>query len=268
MTFRLLLSSLALIALTSATARAYDLFDPAPATELRALSADRPSTTITPRTVDPGHIQIETSLVSLASRPTDEGSESRITYAATHLRIGLLESLELSALIEPIVVTTIDREGDAATSAGYGNTSLRGKINLFGNDGPIAVGLTLFADHTNASGTWDAGIGIPIAATLPLGFELRLNAEGSSRAHNNTDPRDRCVRLSGMVRRELLSPVAILFEVDREIALGDPAFSTLRVGSSLAALLDPSIELDLGARAGLDGPVPDVFVFFGLTGRT
>lgn len=125
----------------------YTLFNPVPDDKLRPMSTERPSKTDSPFTVDAGHLLIETSLAShtrnndcisgtcAKTRQTTDG-------ATTTFRLGLTQSLDAQVIFDAYRdFDNLDKGTGTRTSKnGFGDTYLRLKYNITGNDsGALAV---------------------------------------------------------------------------------------------------------------------------------
>ncbi len=165
----------------------YNLFNPTPADQLREMATDGPGATESPYTVDAGHFQIEMSFVDYTSeKDTFDGETYRLDWLAVApltLKVGVLNSLDLQLLLEPYnhVYERLDDEY-RTTRHGFGDTTLRLKYNVWGNDaGSTALAVMPFVqfptsqDHLE-SDIVEAGLIVPFAAELPWDFYLGLTS--------------------------------------------------------------------------------------------
>jgi hypothetical protein len=113
---------------------------------LRELTTDRPDSTESPFTVDPGHLQLETDVVSYTRNRLDGVRTTEWAAAPFNLRYGVTPNSEVGIFVAPYIhVREEPRGGRAITTRGIGDTTLRMKYNFFGNDGgDTAFGI--FAD--------------------------------------------------------------------------------------------------------------------------
>jgi len=163
---------------------AFHLFNPTPSQYLRPMDTDGPGATESPYTVDAGHFQIEmTFLAYAADRESFEGEPYELEAAAILpmiLKVGLFNRVDLQLVLEPYNVVRERLGANEVTSRGFGDTTLRLKYNLWGNDS----GLTAFAVMpyvkfpTSKEGLGDnsleGGLILPLSATLPGEFWLGL----------------------------------------------------------------------------------------------
>jgi hypothetical protein len=165
----------------------FNFFNPAPLDQLRLLTTDGPGATESPYTVDAGHFQIEMALVDYTStKDTFEGVTSRqdwLAIAPFNLKVGLLNSLDLQLLLEPYNHAREREEGFSdVTRAGFGDTTVRLKFNLWGNDrgGTAGAVLPYLKIPTSQEGVGndvvEGGGILPLAVELPWDFHLGLTA--------------------------------------------------------------------------------------------
>jgi hypothetical protein len=128
----------------------FHLFNPTPTNYLRELTIDGPSSTESPYTVDAGHFQMELLFAAYTTYHesfTDEDFPDETgTYryelwsvAPMILKLGLLNKLDMQLVLEPYNFV-YEREfiGDydlRTRRTGFGDTTLRFKYNVWGNDG-------------------------------------------------------------------------------------------------------------------------------------
>lgn len=153
----------------------YHLFNPTPRELMRELSTDRPDTTESPHTVDAGHVQIEVSFLEY----TRDRDEDAFDVMPTNLKIGLTNYADLQLVLQPY----LNDEDDGDRIDGFGDTQLRLKVNLWGNDsGATALALMPFvqfptADDDLGASKVEGGLIIPFGIELPADFSLTLMAE-------------------------------------------------------------------------------------------
>lgn len=153
----------------------FHLFNPTPRELMRELSTDRPDTTESPHTVDAGHVQIELSFLEY----TRDRDEDAFDVIPTNLKIGLTNFADLQLVLQPY----LNDEDDGDRVDGFGDTQLRLKANLWGNDGgATALALMPFvqfptADDKLGASKVEGGLIIPFGIELPAKFSLTLMAE-------------------------------------------------------------------------------------------
>lgn len=240
-----------------AAADTYTVFNPRPQGELRELSTDRPDTTESPISVDAGHVQLEMDLVALGidRRAVDT---STVDVAVANLKLGITDRVDLQLVIAPY-----HREDVGATmmSSGYGGTTARAKINLWGNDGgPTAAALLPFVSR--ADGTWGAGLAVPVGFELPGGFGSAVMAQ--LELGDASGARDVSGMLTGTASHDLFGPVAAYAEAAVSIAADG---ATVQADGGVTMGIGPDVQVDVGTRLGVTGDAPDAEVFVGLSAR-
>src|SRR5882724_3213861 len=166
------------IALAEKNKSDFNLFNPTPPDLMREFNTDRPDKTESPYTVDAGHLQLEMDLVSYSYDSRNPQHESRrvqqLNILSTNFKIGLLNNLDFQLISDNFLWL---RDEDLSThqaneTSGAGDTTLRFKLNLWGNDGgKSAFGLLPFITFPTASddlGVQDTEFGL----ILPLALSL------------------------------------------------------------------------------------------------
>jgi hypothetical protein len=249
----------------------FHLFKPVPRARMRDFTPDRPGANENPFTVDAGHYHLEIGIASLALDETDAVRTTELAFAETKLRAGLLAWLELQLVIEPYSRSEVERssgdgDSEAVVDEGYGGTTLRLKLNLWGNDGaePTALGLLPFLRL--ADDAVDFGLAVPLALELPLELALAATIEAD---FVELEGGDRGVELGAAVGlgREIVGPLGGSVELIAVYTAHDANESELALEAGLALALLADVQLDLSARVGLAGPVADIQLFAGAAGR-
>ena len=119
------------------------------AEELRPLRTDRPFVTLSPYTVDARHVQLEVDVVAYL-RDNERGDPfERIVVGGFNVRVGITDTVEASLLFDAYV----REDNGLTTSDGFGDTVLRVKINLIGNDeGDFGFGVVPYLRFPTSSG--------------------------------------------------------------------------------------------------------------------
>lgn len=249
---------------------AYTFFNPTPDQLLRELATDRPDATESPFTVDAGRVQGEMDFANLTRNRLDGVRTTAWEVAPFNLRLGLTQKVELG-----VFVTAWQREterprfGPSDQRSGFGDMTLRGKLNLGGNDGgPWAWGVIADLKLPTASsgfskGKCEGALTLPVAFELGGGWgggamtfvELRYTGGGQYRAvwgNTLTVGHDITEKLGGF--GELTS------------STGDGAHvATFNAG--LTYSLGRDVQLDGGVNVGLSRNAPDVQFFAGISRR-
>lgn len=147
--------------------------------ELRELQTDRPDTTEGPFTVDAGHWQFEMSLAEWTRDRTDSVTRESWALAPFNVRYGVTDAIEVDWIAEPYDRARVSAAGGAgAASGGFGDTVLRLKWNLWGNDaGRTAFALLPYvklptAGRAVGNGHVEGGLVLPMAWRLGAAGDL------------------------------------------------------------------------------------------------
>src|ERR1700692_2199819 len=123
----------------------YTLFDPVPDDLLRKFAPDRPAKGFSVRTVDAGHFEIETDLISTTISNSLGGTTHSFQGLDPTLKLGLTNWMDFEVQFNGLQYTeSVDGTSpfNFQNSTGFGDVFLRTKINLLGNDsGPIGFAL-------------------------------------------------------------------------------------------------------------------------------
>jgi hypothetical protein len=245
----------------------YNLFNPTPRPEMRDLSTDRPDTTESPITVDAGHFQLEMSFVDFSR----DGSARTTALAPMNLKAGLTNDIDLQLVLLPYTFS----DDDADDAEGFGDTVLRLKWNLWGNDG----GKTAFAlmpyvlfptgDDDLSSNYAEFGLIAPLAIELTDKLALNLMAEVDFVWDHDEDDFDAEFLHTAAISFTLTEKLGAYVEYIGVWAPEDdedhyhPFFSA---GATYA--LTDDIQLDAGFVLPLEGDVEDAWrVFTGVSIR-
>lgn len=235
----------------------------------REMSTDRPDTTESPFTLQPGRMQLE---MSFASRERDSQDGVRTTaweVAPFNLRFGLTPSVEGGFFFLPYQRVTEESAGERATRDGVGDFTLRTKWNLRGNDQPD-FGLGVMFDLTLPTAPRAFGSRkIEAALTFPTAFELGGGWGGGAMTSLQLTRRDDGARRptwlnTFTVSRDLVGDLGGFLEF-ASIA-GDGAH-VLTFNCGVTHALNPNLQLDAGVNIGVSRTAPDLLWFAGLSRR-
>jgi hypothetical protein len=242
-----------------------------PACAERELTSDRPDVTESPFTIEPGRVQLESSLVEHL-RDHDETSRRHEWSAATiNLRIGLGGSSEVQLLVDPWQRRVVRdmAGGGTRTATGVGDVTVRGKWNLRGNDdGDVAVALLPFVTLPTASAGLgaagvDGGIALPATFSLPGDWDLGLMTEVDVERRDEGG-RDLSWLNTVTIGHSLHGALAGYAELTAETGTPEHRYG-FDVGLTLAA--SPELQLDVGGNFGLNGAAEDRLLFAGFVRR-
>lgn len=230
----------------------------ATAAELRPLSTDRPDTTESPRTVDPGHFQFEMEIASW----TKDGDGREFTLGEINAKIGLGAASDLQ-LVLPLYSHV--QGGDD----GFGDAEIRLKYNLWGNDeGPTALAVMPFIKLPTARG--DLGNGeVEGGLILPFGFEglagwdCAVMGELDLTADDDGDGHGLSVVTSATASHELPGNTGIFLEGVSVLATEGDSEWEAYFNTGMTWAVTPTWQLDGGIRVGLTHASADFTPFLG-----
>jgi len=240
-------------------------FNPTPAADWRELSADRPDFTESPYTVDAGAVQIELSFFDYAK----SGSTDTFAVAPSNIKIGLLDDVDIQFVVNPFV----HAEDDGDSQSGFGDSQIRLKINLWGNDGgDTAMAIMPYIQIPTASDDLghdhvEGGLILPFAMELAEGVGLGLMLEADFVYDDS----------AGNYETELVATAAVGFELTETVgayaeligstgADGDsPDVAILGLGATYT--VTSNLQFDAGANIGLSQDADDIGLFSGVTLR-
>ena len=254
----------------------YTLFDPVPDDLMRKFAPDRPTKGFSVRTVDAGHVEIETDLINTTYSNYLGITRSLQTLDPT-VKLGVTNWMDVEVQFNGLQYMD-SLNGSALPNfqrnTGFGDVLLRSKINLFGNDsGPIGFALIPYVKLPSSTplisnGAVEGGLIAPLALrpgdfiiTLMTEVDDLKSAVGNNRYANFVN----LVGVShGVPGIEGVNAVVELFS-SAGTDPATPAVYTLDFGMNFR--LDKHIILDLGLNLGLNNAAPKVQVYTGLSFR-
>jgi hypothetical protein len=278
--FSILLGLITPVALTDAAddlgnKSRYNLFNPTPEKLLRELASDRPDQTEGPTTVDAGHCQFEMDFATFTYDRTDGVRTKNWNIAPFNIRVGLLNTVELSLIFESYLRQAIDDRPARAMSSlsGVGDFITRLKINLWGDDGgQTAFALLPFVKFPTSTGglgnaSVEGGAIFPLSIKLPAKIEMGMET-GFSFLRNES---------RGNYQEEFVNSVTFTREIIGKLSGYCEFFSSVSterdsewigtVDLGLTYLLTENLQLDCGCNIGVTHTADDINAFSGITVR-
>lgn len=257
----------------------FHLFNPTPRERMRELSTDRPDKTESAYTVDAGHFQIEMDVLNYSyDRHNPVKANERVEtvgIAPMNLKLGLRNNVDLQVVMEPYTsVRTQDlTTGMVQRQRGFGDITVRSKINLWGNDGgDTALALMPFLKlPTNQDGlgndSVEGGLIVPLAVSLPRGWGMGLMTEVDF-------VRDEA---GGGYHTEFINTVTFAHDLTDKLGGYVEFFSLVSTESKsdwvgtidlgLTYALTDDIQLDAGVNLGVTRRADDINPFLGISWR-
>jgi hypothetical protein len=246
---------------------AYTLFNPTPRSAMREMETDRPDVTESAYTVDAGHLQIEASFVEYAQ---DAGTEEW-DVLPTNIKVGVLNNVDVQIVLSPDQDVSPNQGPHAA---GFGDSQLRIKVNLWGNDGgDTALAVMPFVQFP--TGESDLTVGhVEYGLIVPFAFQINdktgmgLMLEADFLRDEENDGWDTSLVHSATIGRELTDQVGMYVEYVGVLPLGGGTAdyqAYFDVGMTYA--LTEDLRLDTGLNVGLTNNAEDLRVFAGISYR-
>lgn len=262
-------STLRSILLVLAAAASAAAAEPRPSGS-REMTTDRPDTTETPFTVEPGLMQLESSVATWTRDRQGGVRTTEWELAPFNLRVGVAKNLEAGIVITPHIHRTEQARGGAKTTTrGIGDTVLRGKVNFWGNDGG-ATGFGLIADvklPTAADGLGNDHT--ELALSLPLSFEVGLGWDGAAmtvieRLHTDAGKYEVVWTNTLSFARDLGKDTGCFLEL---VSTAGDGRHVLIFDVGVTHRLAENLQFDTGLNIGISQTAPDLGAFVGISRR-
>jgi hypothetical protein len=256
----------------------YSLFNPTPDDEMRKFTPDRPAKGFSVRTIDAGHFELETDLVSYTySKYLGIGTHSVEALDPT-LKIGITNWADFEVQFNGLQSSrSFDSESGAtvAHGSGFGDVLLRTKVNLFGNDdGPAGFALIPYVKLPSSvpvisNGAVEGGLIAPLALRLPQDYIVTLMTEVD--ALKNADDSRRYANFVNLVG--VSHPLPGIDGANATVELFSsagtdpttPPIYTFDVGMNFR--VDKHVILDVGLNLGLNKAAPKAQIYTGISAR-
>jgi hypothetical protein len=251
----------------------YWLLNPTPTDQLRTFNTDRPTKANVPYTVDAGHFQYETDLVNFTHQISGGTHIDALMVPNPTFKVGLTNNADLEVNVPFAGVHTF---GPAASSTlwGVGDTFVRTKINLWGNDGgDTAAALIPYVKAATApigigNGAVEGGLIGPLAITLPNSITLLLVPEVDVLKNVADSGRHGNYVLDVNLSKEVIKNVVAYVELWSDYS-ADPTQGVTLMSADAAVqwLILPNTQVDVGANFGITRATPAVQIYTGLSQR-
>ena len=257
----------------------YTLFNPTPDDQLRSFSTDRPNKGNSPYTVDAGHFQYETDLFNYSY---DHYSSGNITtenfiYPDPVLKLGLTNNIDFEMGFVPYLEQHItDRATDEKIDLhGFGDTTARVKVNLFGNDGGNWVMAAIpyvkipTADPGLGNGRTEGGLILPIEYQISDTLNVVYEPEFDALQNVNGDQRGKHASISNLVavNQTFLEKFTGSVELYSSVSEEAHGAAIYTLDTALTYLITPTLQIDTAIYFGLNRNAPDFNPYIGLSQR-
>lgn len=253
----------------------YWLLNPVPPDQMRSFSTDRPTKSNVPYTVDAGHFQYETDLVNFAHQVSGTTRTDTLLVPNPTFKVGVTNNADFEVNVPFAGVQTYDTAtGASRTLWGIGDTFVRSKINLWGNDGgDTAAAIIPYVKAPSApigigNGAVEGGLIGPVAFSLPNSFTLLLVPEIDDLKDSLNNGYHGNYVFDVNISREVIKNVTAYVELWSDYNADPTARATLMsFDTAVAWVLLPNTQIDIGANFGLTSATPVVQILAGLSQR-
>ena len=164
--------------------------------------------------------------------------------------------------------------GPPSTLWGIGDTFVRSKINLWGNDGgDTAAAVIPYVKAPTApigigNGAVEGGLIGPAAVSLPNSFTLLLVPEIDALKNIADNGRHGNYVFDVSVSREVIKNVTAYVELWSDYSADPTKGATLMsFDAAVAWVVLPNVQIDLGANFGLTSATPVIQIYTGVSQR-
>jgi hypothetical protein len=253
----------------------YWLLNPVPTDQMRSFSTDRPTKSNVPYTVDAGHFQYETDLVNFSHQVSGTTHTDVLLVPNPTFKVGLTNNADLELNVPFAGVDTFDTAtGASSTLWGLGDTFVRSKINLWGDDGgSTAAALIPYVKAPSAplgigNRAVEGGLIAPVALNLPNNFLLLQVPEIDALKDRADNGRHANYILDVCLTREIIKNVSGYLELWSDYN-PDPTqkVTLMSIDTAVSWVFLPNAQIDFGANFGLTSATPAIQVYAGLSQR-
>lgn len=246
----------------------YHIFNPTPKNLMRDFETDRPDITESAYSVDAGHFQFETDIFRTEKVKINGVTTISNAYNLINLKIGLSNTMDLQLVISSFETENLKFANIENKNSGFGDTSIRLKNNLWGNDGGrSALAVMPYITLPTASGPAkvSGGLIFPFALSLPndWGFGAQIETDVLEN-QNNTNYHLRFLS-SATISHSLFKKCNFFLESyftrDTEVDL-----SEYFANGGIIYELTENLKLDAGFNYGIKEESSKVY-FIGLSFR-
>lgn len=268
----LFISALSIISLPSFGADdkdKYNLFNPTPKEKMRGLNTDRPDKTESAYSVDAGHFQFETDLITYFFNEEGTGNTQEFDLNLINLKMGITNNIDIQLIVPTYNIFYESKTNK--TEQGIGDITFRTKVNIFGNDSETsALAIMPFIKFPSGSNFFtnkyfEGGVILPFAYALPLDFSLGSMLQWNYfRNDNNTNYSNKLIATLTIGHDLIENYLGAYSEIYLEKDLSDAGLvSTLDFGLTYRPL--ENIQFDAGINLGLNSASDKYNPFLGLS---
>jgi hypothetical protein len=225
-------------------------------------------------TMAPGQVSVETSLADWTLDKQGSDRTDTVLIGDTSVRIGLNDTIEAQIGWTPLGIVRERTGGVVNRATRTGDATLGIKANLRNPDGSgLSVAVQPFVTlpvgrAPIGAGNWGAGLVVPVTYDLSKAVNIEVTPEVDAAV--DQDGRGRHLAYSGVIGVGVALNDALTFTLEDQLVRDeDPSGSTTQdlASASLAWMPRKTLQLDIGAVAGLDCNAPDIELYAGIARR-
>jgi hypothetical protein len=236
------------------------------------LSTDRPDKTEAAQSVDRGHFQFESDLLTFAYDKTDQSETKSYGFGLTNLKYGITSSSDIQVIVG--FLHSIEYEGSSRRARdGVSDVTVRFKQNLWGNDGGLSsLGLMPFVKIPTARAPFgneetEFGLLMPFAFQFPANFDLGFTAQFNGVRDSANAGYAYETALSATVGWELLGQVWFFAEIFGAVTTEYASVAEVTLDGGVAWEFVKNWQADVGIYYGLTDAAVDYNPFVKLSAK-
>ncbi|RYZ95020.1 MAG: transporter, partial [Sphingobacteriaceae bacterium] len=253
------------------TRNAYSLFKPLPGHLIhKDMPADRADMTETPLTVDVGHFQYETDLVSYERELSGDKKQQHWLYNQANLKLGILKNTDIQFGIQSYgrdITQNLDGT-QKETDSGFGDITIRLKQCLYGNySGNFSIALLPYVkiptNNYNGNNSVEAGLIIPMEFDLPKDWGLGTQVKGDYVKNDDGPGYHGEIMQSVSVSHQLYKQFDLIGETSYTYNFKDHEIQNF-LNAVIAFNVNKNVILDAGLYYGVQKEASNVY-FLGIS---
>ena len=254
----------------------FTFLNPTPDANLRGFNADRPTKSNSPITVDAGHWQIETDLFNY--QHSNAGGVTTRVYTTLDpvAKLGITNNLDFEVAFGGFNYEQVFAPGQSSSAQqfrGSGDTVLRAKVNLFGNEGGAALALIPYVKVPTAAqglgnGHTDGGLIAPFSVTVPYGFVVLVEPEVDVITNfSNAGHHFNYAQLLNVSHAIGSTPLTAYAEIYSSLGTDKNIPPVYTFDTAVSWMVKDNLQLDVGANIGLNKASPNLQLYTGIAAR-
>jgi Putative MetA-pathway of phenol degradation len=251
----------------------YSIFNPTPDDDMRAFSTDRPTKSNSAYTVDAGHFQYESDVGVFGYGSSGGTQTHQWTILDPTFKMGLTNNVDAELQVTPYKSIVSTNVMGSTNVSGVGDTIVRVKANVFGNDhGPVSLALLPYvklptANSDLGNGKTEGGIILPMSVGAPLGFTIIVMTEGDYLKDASVPGYHVAFDLLVNVSHPLGRRWTVYSEAYTSQSFHASDASSTTLDEALSYAWTSNLQLDVGGNFSLHNASPRTQLYAGLAQR-